>query len=324
VSGEIERDAWLDAALRHAPDAELGPSPRLRAEILRQAHEAAQPRSAWLNPLQWLDALAARPGLGAGLAGVFVATIAVVLWSPWSPTPEAEQVAAAPAEAASAAVTTPATVTPAAPPATVSIAAAPAPAPARDAAKATESKRERAAARTEVAVAAPPPMPAAVPAPAPARAAEAASSETAERRAGNAVAEQTVGAAAPATLAKAAPRGRPEDLAPLAAPRRGLRTEPDVWTWQRGGNPPEPVNDALRQWLDKLDTATAGRWEVIEADPAGVRALATLTLLREERVHTIVRLESDGVSRRGTVRVRASLDPAAATALAAELRALSP
>jgi hypothetical protein len=129
---------------------------------------------------------------------------------------------------------------------------------------------------------------------------------------------------AAAAPARAALRGRPQDLAPLAAPRRGLRTEPDAWSWQRGGNPPEPVNDALRQWLDKLDAATVGRWEVIDADPPGARALGTLTLLREERVHTIVRIESDGVSRRGAVRVRASLDPAAASALAAELRALSP
>lgn len=334
MSGEIDRDAWLDAALRHAPDAELGPSPRLRAEILRQAHEAAQPRGAWRSPLKWIDALVARPTLGASLAAVFLATIVVALWSPWSHPPEAELVAGAPADAASASAVTPAAITPAAPAApaaTTTIAAAPA--PVREAAKAADAKRERAAparpaerpaAKTDVAAAAPAPMAAATPAPAAPRVEEAMSGEAAERRAGNVLADQATGAAAPATLAKAAPRGRPEDLAPLAAPRRGLRTEPDAWSWQRGGNPPEAVNDALRAWLDKVDAATAGRWEVIEADPPGARALGTLTLLREERVHTILRIESDSISRRGTVRVRASLDPATASALAAELRALSP
>lgn len=338
MSGEIDRDAWLDAALRHAPDAELGPSARLRAEILRQAHAAAQPRSAWLNPLMWIDALVARPALGAGLAGVFVATIVIALWAPWADAPVAE-VASAPADAASAApfvtAQAPAAATP----------TAPAAEPAREAAKSADARRERAAPRSdrpaakseakrEVTATAP-----AAPPPAVARAEEAKSTERRGSATGSVAAGNAADAAAPAApaaelalpaaapppaAARAALRGRPEDLAPLTAPRRGLRTEPDAWSWQRGGNAPEPVNDALRQWLDKLDAATAGRWEVIDADPPGARALGTLTLLREERVHTIVRIESDGVSRRGAVRVRASLDPAAASALAAELRALSP
>jgi hypothetical protein len=341
---ESEHDAWLQEALRHAPDAEQGPPPRLRAQILDAADKAAAPRAAWANPAGWFAALAGHPVWAGGFAALFVATIVVALWSPWSGMPETT-IAEAPAAA-------PATTAPE--PADVESERT-APGPEKAEAKMAEARRDAvserqergrsdlAKARTEVAAAPPLAPPPALPSVANkstsqrAASAEAPSAQVAAEAAGadaarpgrsglsadSALGRATGAAAAPAAPA-AAPPMRAEDAAPLTAPRRGLRTEPDQWTWQRGGNEPAEPNDAVRDWLERLDAATEGRWQVIRTDPPGTRVLGTLTLLRDGRIHTILRLESDGVSRRGSVRVRAPLDPATASALAGELRQLAP
>src|SRR5205807_7658446 len=80
IAPEAERDAWLHAALRHAPDAELGAPEALSASILQEAQAKARPATApasarppsfatrmWI----WL----AQPAVGAGLASVMVGTV---------------------------------------------------------------------------------------------------------------------------------------------------------------------------------------------------------------------------------------------------------
>ena len=294
-----DHDAWLREALRHAPDAELAPPQRLRAQILRAADEAARPRVAWSNPLQWFAALASHPGWAGGIASVFVATIVVAIWSPWSDGPDTTiaEAPAAPMSAASDAV-----IAAAPPEAPVTVARSePAPEPklaeARRDRAAERSERESAAkARTETKseVAAAPP---------------AATSAESARQAG-ATADRAALAAAPAA-APAGPPLRAADAAPLAAPRQGLRTEPDMWTWRRGGGEAMPADDALREWLGKP-----------AAPPPRPRQRPHST----GRINgpAYLRIEADGVSRRGSVRGRGSLDAAAAASLAQELRQLAP
>lgn len=128
---DLPHDAWLREALRHAPDAEAGPPPKLNETILRMGRAAVAPR-AERRPSPALPmpsasssgglaetmaswwAWLARPPVAAGFAGLMVATVVGVMW--WDrPLEEAllpreESVAAAPSPspaAAPAAVTTP-------------------------------------------------------------------------------------------------------------------------------------------------------------------------------------------------------------------------
>jgi len=82
---DIERDAWLTEALRHAPDADAAPPMALRETILRQARAASvNPRVApavglvprLLAAWSWL----ARPPVAAGFASVMVATLVGLMW----------------------------------------------------------------------------------------------------------------------------------------------------------------------------------------------------------------------------------------------------
>ena len=92
-------DAWLDHALRHAPDASADAPAALSAAILRSARSAvtrlvgtpaaatapAAPRhrrrsQALLSAWAWAWAWLARPPVAAGLGSVMVATLVGVLW----------------------------------------------------------------------------------------------------------------------------------------------------------------------------------------------------------------------------------------------------
>lgn len=248
---DLPHDAWLREALRHAPDAEAGPPPKLNETILRMGRAAVAPRaerkpsaavpmtaasssgsltetiSSWWA---WL----ARPPVAAGFAGLMVATVVGVMW--WDrPLEEAlppreETVAAAPPQdtaAAPAAMTAPA---PAGLPEAAKRAAAPAlndtasrktapVAPPPPAAPAVAPKAEAAPA-----AAAPAPTPAPAPAPAPAAAqspappvlaeSTARERESAERR--DATAARMAGATAPAADA-AIPGALPGALSGRAA-----------------------------------------------------------------------------------------------------------
>lgn len=88
---DIERDAWLAHALRHAPDAGSAPPAALRDAILREAAAKARPASAALSPGAPASASAsgplkrfwdwlARPPVAAGFASVMAATLAGLIW----------------------------------------------------------------------------------------------------------------------------------------------------------------------------------------------------------------------------------------------------
>jgi len=82
---DTPRDAWLSEALRHAPDAALGPPAEVSGEILRRARAATAPAhrdrpggvlrgiAAWWA---WL----ARPPVAAGFASLMLATLVGMLW----------------------------------------------------------------------------------------------------------------------------------------------------------------------------------------------------------------------------------------------------
>jgi hypothetical protein len=82
------RDPMLRAALRHAPDAGLGPPDMLSARILAAAHAATPTEQA--RPRSWRERIAAalaaawaataRPSFAGGFATVVIATLAGVLW----------------------------------------------------------------------------------------------------------------------------------------------------------------------------------------------------------------------------------------------------
>ncbi len=81
---EDERDAHLQKALRHAPDATVAPPPELSARILKEARAQAgdaQPstppaRHSWAT---WWRRLT-HPALATSLAGVMVATLVGLMW----------------------------------------------------------------------------------------------------------------------------------------------------------------------------------------------------------------------------------------------------
>ena len=77
---DAERDAWLHEALRHAPDADTAPPPRVNDAILRLGRAAVAVRaapSAQTTP-SWWDRLGAawgwlaRPSVAAGFASLMV------------------------------------------------------------------------------------------------------------------------------------------------------------------------------------------------------------------------------------------------------------
>jgi hypothetical protein len=253
---DLPHDAWLREALRHAPDAEAGPPPKLNETILRMGRAAVAPRaerkpsaavpmatasssSGLADTLASWWAWLARPPVAAGFAGLMVATVVGVMW--WDrPLEEAlppreETVAAAPTPAPAAAPAAATTPAPAGLPEAAKRAAAPA---ANDTAlrKATTAASPPPAAPAVTAKAeAPPPAAAPTPAPAPAAAqspappvvaeSTARERESAERR--EATATRMAGATAPAADAAApsALSGRAAALAtPAAAAASGIET----------------------------------------------------------------------------------------------------
>ncbi len=83
-----EPDAYLNEALRHAPDATLGPPPALSDAILREATRAAsaappKARSQSHSPASWGGVVwdwLARPSVAAGFASVVAATLVGMMW----------------------------------------------------------------------------------------------------------------------------------------------------------------------------------------------------------------------------------------------------
>ena len=351
---EAEHDAWLRAALRHAPDAELGAPPALSAAILREAgaprpataHRSPRWRPLW-DAWSWL----ARPPVAAGFASVMVATVVGLMW--WDRPPEealplaadtrvmAPRVAA-PASASDARVAvaapSPARVAVAAPAADKAEAAAPKP-QARPPAVALHSEaRARAAdtaASAQTAQAAPPtqseraeqapvtPMAepeAARKMAAPAALADAAAApppmmETARR------AQAAAAAAAPAGLAAGTARlARPAASPSSSASwRADILAQPQHWTWQLDKGTAQAMTPAVHAWLARVDDVLAGAALPPSAVPEG----KLLQLLHDGRLHIRLILGDTGLwllpAEAGRAPLSAALSPESAATLKAAL-----
>ncbi|HWI10674.1 MAG TPA: hypothetical protein VNU48_05035 [Burkholderiaceae bacterium] len=276
-----ERDAWLSAALRHAPDAKVGPPAALSDTILRQARAAARdaraPRSALAAAWDWLT----RPPVAAGFASLMVATLVGLIW--WD-RPMDETLVRPPAEAATPATRD--THERVVPPATASSEAGVRQAPAATSERALaapKSERSRAPrAQPQSSASAAPAAPApfsdirarAPIAPADAGAAEPRDEATAVASGALARPAAKAAAAAPAAAAQlrredSAAAARP---AALAALLESIAAQPERWSWQRG-HARQPMTPALQGWLLQLDRATTGRWQNDAAAPAGATPL---------------------------------------------------
>jgi hypothetical protein len=314
MNADDERDAWLREALRHAPDAQLGAPAAVSECILRAAQTSAH-RPPAPGALASLWAWLARPPFAAGLASVMVATLAGLMWWDRLDTPDRSQPDAVATQPAAAAASVAAS-----PPPAASIAAPPPAIPAPPAAPPHASRK--AAAVTADAAAPPPPAPAPAPMPAPVPAAEAtpapavsgslSAAPLAERRAKAALAD-SAGTPAPQRL----------DAGGMASLRQSLASEPERWSWQRGGGAAHSLDDRMTAWVGQLDAAAATRWQrsAAASPPASADALR---LLRDGRLLHVLRIDAGRVhwesAEAGVPSTReATIGEAAAQALQAAL-----
>ena len=275
---DAERDAWLRAALRHAPDADL-PVPRALGDaILREAEAKARARvavdsSRGSRLWRWL----ATPVAAAAFASVIVATAVGLLW--WD-RPLSEQgpreVAALPAPTAQVAESAQSTT------------ATPEPAPALPS--------PRAMVRRE-AVAPPAPL-----ADATRKAAKGSDAPTPSMPP---AAPMAAPAAAPALSGLTAKRADAVAAVSLAELRTSVAVDVGHWSWQRGGGAAQPVGDAITAWLVQADSAAGGRWRPESTEPEAPQDV--LRLFHDGRpVH---RLWLDGRTLRWESMRRAGVPP---------------
>ncbi|HEX6703236.1 MAG TPA: hypothetical protein VF169_00640 [Albitalea sp.] len=326
---DAERDAWLREALRHAPDAQLGPPSALSDRILREAQAKARSatppsRRRAAAPLRWWASLG-RPAAGAAFASMMLAVAVGLLWwdrpmEDMGPRPSAPaNVAEAPVPPAPQASSETAAV---APPAVAPVPAAPpAPAPDRRAKSEPERRRDIArlpaaepALRRESPIAEAGKVIAQAPAPLAAAPATAAAPVDATHKAARAVEPSPPPPAAAvsrdaaldsALAAKSRTAGLASERAGFAPPQialEGLRTAVTVqsahWSWQRGAAEPRPVTDAVSAWLAELDTAAGGQWRRTPdtlALAAGQPADDELVLLHDGRITHRLRIGNDAV-----------------------------
>ena len=355
--GNAERDAHLQGALRHAPDANVVPPAALSDAILRAAHAAvaqaqrASPAAPGWQPLAALWAWLGQPRLAGALAGLMVATLVGALWwgqpieRAFEPAPQAPLRSNDSAPAPTAA-TAPARPAPAEPVAAKSKLARPlqkseaeAPAPVLVESAPAPARREAAAETPAAAAAEARPTGAVL-----AQAAPALDAATAESRAATAAA--TPAPVAPARQADAAARQRaalsdtgaqalaPKSagaaLASLADLRAAIAARPGRWSWQFGTHAPRAMTDELQAWLARLDAAAsvasagaASAGAALSSSGVAEQTGATLQLLRDSQPHSSVRWSVDAVQIVvvGTAQVsqRAGLAPQIARELDAEL-----
>ena len=351
---DAEHDAWLRAALRHAPDAELGAPPALSAAILREAGAAravaARPSSVW-QPLWDAWSWLACPPVAAGFASVMVATVVGLMW--WDRPLEEALPRPADARVADARVMAPVGAAPASIPG-ASLAIAPPPAVIAEAAPVAE-KAKAAAPKPQ----ARPPAPAlrseararAADAAAPAQATRAAQNERAEQAPAAPVAEpeaaRKMAAPAPAADAATAPppameAARPaQGAAALTRPaaasatarsaarssfavlRADILAQPLRWTWLletgSGTGTAHAMTPALQAWLARVDEAVAGAALSQQAATEGNGAV--LQLLRDGRPHTRLSLGDTGLWLVPAEAGRAPLSAALSAKTAAALKA---
>ncbi len=338
---DLPRDAWLREALRHAPDAEASPPPKLNETILRMGRAAVAPREerkpaavhhaapslpsgteggggAFASLWAWL----ARPPVAAGFAVVFLSTVVGVMWM-GRPVEEAmppreETVAAAPpAVTAAEAPVERRREAPGLPEAARRagdvanrVAAAPAaaePAPAR---------------KVEPPPAPPPVQPA--PAAPPAAATDMAAREavSAERREAPA-ARMAAAAPAPAEATAPAPAASGIETPSLSNLRFEIRRKPDTWTWQRDDGEPRPMDDAMQEWIAQADRTARPSW--LHGKGAGGSVTTTLRFTRDGVVRAILRIGPAGLQlTRGGKEESVELSRGQIAALQSSLDALGP
>ncbi len=318
-----ERDAYLSEALRHAPDAALGPPPALSDAILREATRSASapsppPPSRVTAPASWAGAVwdwLARPAVAAGFASLVAATLVGMMW--WDrpldetlPRPQAEDRAppsrsepstqalrrAAPnaeegerrsaPEAPKAFPTAPAQTAPAARP-TPPTAAAPPATVAAPAAAAPFADAPRDAKTT-----------------ADGRLGDTRERSLSKRAQEDALANQERRQAkgrhdaSGSTAAAAQGAARATGLADV---RRDIADAPGPWSWQRDGGPARPAGAGLQNWLGEVEAAMA-RSPIAAAAGSGNAAVAggaaglEVRLLRSGRTQVTLRLGANSVS----------------------------
>jgi hypothetical protein len=153
------------------------------------------------------------------------------------------------------------------------------------------------------------------------------SSATADRRS-----QAAAKAAAPASLAvvpeAAAPAGLQASFAAgpaIAQLRQQISGEATHWYWQRPGGPQHPFDNAISQWLGRLESASRGRWQSI----GNVRPApgTELQLLRDGEVTQRLQITDDAVlweRRDQGDTLRASLDAPTLAALRQALETATP
>ncbi|MES2992879.1 MAG: hypothetical protein V4844_15760 [Pseudomonadota bacterium] len=317
-----ERDAWLSAALRHAPDAQAAPPASVSEAILREARAAARasapaatpaapaaPRGRWAQAWAWL----ARPPVAAGFASVMVAALVGLIW--WDqPIDPGARPAPTSRDVSSAREAPPSTPTP---PATESRNAARSPAPPPRAAPKPAPPTMPAPNEPGAPEAFPsaPPAPAPAPAPTPQADTSAAAHDEAgappavlSRRAtgGDAAQEQRAPAAKMAAETAPEPVTRPPAWVALQA---SFVAEPARWHWQRNGLA-QPMTPALQRWLAQFDAATVGRWRRTD-QPAPAPAGRVLRLYRDGAPVAVATLRFDAERAWITPETHAAALPAA-------------
>ncbi len=255
---ELPPDPHLQAALRHAPDAEVQAPPEIAARVLAEARRAVAPAPVPPWWARWWQ----KAGTGwmpqGAFATLLLAGLITLLWRDDQPGPAVEAVPVAesrppdPSPAAAPAVADAAAVAPAPPPAPPEAARQAArlakAADATQAAKSAQAERRR-----EAAPALPPPPPApAPPAPAAPPPPPAPAAPLAQAPAG-------------ATMEAATPPPRP--AAAAAAFNRAALAAPEPAPW---GDPPGPADrlssptlggSADPVWLATLNRSVAAPWQ---------------------------------------------------------------
>ncbi len=329
---DLPRDAWLREALRHAPDADAAPPPRLNETILRMGRAAVAPREerraapaahssgpagdtvAVTHALAALWAWLARPPVAAGFAAVFLSTVVGVLWMG-----RPIEQAAAPQDDLSVAANAPA------PSQTSAPAASPAPtaaAPKRGAPTEPAKSADAAPARKAEA---PAPVPQSVPPAAPPAAVTSDNMAAGESSAARMAAPARAPAQAPAQAQAQVPAAAASaiETAALSNLRFEIRRRPEAWTWQRNEGEARPMDDAMQNWIAQADRTTHSAWQ--HGTGAGASSTTTLRFTRDDVVRAVLRLGPGGMQlTRGGKTESVALTPAQAAALQSSLDALGP
>jgi len=321
---DLPRDAWLREALRHAPDADAAPPPKLNETILRMGRAAVAPREerrpaavhhaapslpsgtvAGGGALASLWAWLTRPPVAAGFAVLFLSTVVGVMWMgrpiEEAMPPREEAVAAAPPAVTTAEVPAErAREAPGLPEAArragdiaTRVAAAPtapaAPPPAAEPAPARKAEPAPAAPAT-------PPLAAALPPAANDTAArELASAERREAPAARmaAAAPAPAQATAPATAAAPAPAASGIETPSLSNLRFEIRRKPESWSWQRDEGEPRPMDDAMQEWIAQADRTSRPSWQ--HGKSSGAAVTTTLRFTRDGVVRAVLRIGPTGL-----------------------------